>query len=157
MKRIVIGCDSAALELKSAIIEVLKKDGIAYEDIGVFSNNDDKIYPLIAQEAANRIIDSNHETEGILLCGTGIGMAIAANKFAGIYAAVCHDIYSAERARLSNDTNIITMGSRVIGSEHAKRVIKEWLSLEYKASASTPKVEKIKEIEKKNFRPVNRA
>jgi ribose 5-phosphate isomerase B len=151
MKEIVIGCDNAAVELKKEVIKVLLEKGIAFEDVGVGSSECQEIYPLIAEKVARKIIDSNYSKEGILICGTGIGMAIAANKFPGIYAAVCHDIYSAERARLSNDSNVMTMGARVIGPELAKKIVKEWLSLEFKPGRSTDKVEKIKEFEKINF------
>ncbi len=152
MKTIVIGCDNAAVELKKQIISVLEKKGIPYEDIGVASAEDEKIYPMVAKELAQKIIESSYSKEGILLCGTGIGMAIAANKFPGIYAAVCHDSYSAERARLSNNANVMTMGARIIGPELAKKIVKEWLELEFKPGSSTPKVEKIVEFEKENMK-----
>jgi ribose 5-phosphate isomerase B len=152
MKTIVIGCDNSAVELKKHIISMLELKGISYEDIGVNSEQDEKIYPLVAKELVQKIIESNYSKEGILLCGTGIGMAIAANKFPGIYAAVCHDSYSAERARLSNNTNVLTMGSKVVGPELAKRIAKEWLELEFKPSSSTSKVHKIEEFEKENLK-----
>jgi ribose 5-phosphate isomerase B len=152
MKKIVIGCDNAAVELKHEVIKVLNEEKISYEDVGVDTKESQEMYPLIAEKVARKIIESNGEKEGILLCGTGIGMAISANKFPGIYAAVCHDIYSAERARLSNDTNVMTMGARVIGPELAKKIVKEWLSLEFKPGRSTDKIEKIKEFETNNFK-----
>lgn len=154
MKEIVIGCDNAAVELKNIIIKLLEELGVRYEDVGVESPSEDTMYPLVAETVCKKIIDSNYEKEGILVCGTGIGMAIAANKFPGIYAAVCHDPFSAERARLSNDTNVMTMGARVIGSELAKKLVKEWLSLEFKPGNSTPKVEAIKTFEKDNFKRI---
>lgn len=152
MKTIVIGCDNAAVELKKHIISVLELKGITYEDIGVNSEQDERIYPLVAKELVQKIIDSNYSKDGILLCGTGIGMAIAANKFPGIYAAVCHDSYSAERARLSNNTNVLTMGARVVGPELAKRIAGEWLDLEFKLGSSTSKVQQIEEFEKENLK-----
>jgi ribose 5-phosphate isomerase B len=100
----------------------------------------------------NEIQDSNYEKDGILICGTGIGMAMSANKFKGIRAAVCHDNFSAERAKLSNDANVLCMGERVIGPELAKKITKEWLSLKFVDGSSTPKVNAIKEIEKQNFK-----
>jgi ribose 5-phosphate isomerase B len=151
MKEIVIGCDNAAVELKNIIIKLLEELEIKYEDVGLNSSADDTIYPLVAEKACRKIIESNYRKEGILICGTGIGMAIAANKFPGIYAAVCHDPFSAERARLSNDTNVMTLGARVIGAELAKKLVKEWLSLKFIQGSSTPKVEAIKTFEKCNF------
>ena len=84
---------------------------------------------------------------GILHCGTGIGMVITANKVPGICTAVCHDPYSAERSRMSNDCQIMTLGSRVIGEGLAKSLVKIWLEAEFQGGRSTPKVERIKAIE----------
>ncbi|MDI9464506.1 ribose 5-phosphate isomerase B [Candidatus Darwinibacter acetoxidans] len=146
-KSYVVGCDNAAVELKKELLTVLDEMGLEYEDVGVNEPADETMYPSVAEEVCRRIIDSGYTKEGILVCGTGIGMAITANKFPGIYAAVCHDNYAAERARLSNNTNVICMGARIIGPELAKKVLREWLSAEFKGGRSTPKVNKIKEIE----------
>ena len=154
MQRIIIGCDNAGVAMKRAIIQFLEDEGVPYEDIGVNSEKDESMYPLIAEEVSMRIIQSGYQAEGILICGTGIGMAIAANKFPGIYAAVCHDIYSTERARLSNNTNVITIGARVIGIELAKRLVKEWLHLKFIPGSSSPKVDRIKELEKRNYNQI---
>ncbi len=140
--------------MKRKILSLLKEEGIEYEDVGVHTETDQSMYPSVAEEVSMRIINSGYTAEGILVCGTGIGMAIAANKFPGIYAAVCHDIYSAERSRLSNNTNIITMGARVIGPELAKKLVKEWLHLEFIPGSSSPKVNRIKELEKCNFKEI---
>jgi ribose 5-phosphate isomerase B len=151
LKPIVIGCDNAAVELKNIVLGVLKEEGRTFENVGVDSADDQTEYPVIAQRVADKIIASNYEKEGILICGTGIGMAITANKFPGIYAAVCHDNYSAERARLSNNSNVCCMGARIIGPELAKKILREWLSLEFKGGRSLSKVEKISAIEKANY------
>ena len=82
-------------------------------------------------------------------------MTITANKFPGVYAAVCHDIYSVVRSRLSNNTNVFTMGARVIGIEHAKVIIAEWLNLSFKHGDSTPKINMVSEIEKENFKSMD--
>ncbi|NLZ45042.1 MAG: RpiB/LacA/LacB family sugar-phosphate isomerase [Clostridia bacterium] len=141
--------ESAAAKL--SFKETLAKAYVA-ADVGVNSPDDETIYPLIAEKVVKEIINSNYEKQGILLCGTGIGMAITANKFPGIYAAVCHDAYAAERARLSNNVNVFCMGARIIGPELAKKVLKEWLNLEFKGGRSLPKVTKISEIERSNFK-----
>jgi ribose 5-phosphate isomerase B len=146
-KPLVIGCDNAAFRLKQEIMAFLDSQGYIYEDIGVNSEDDETMYPSIAEGVAKEIMSSGYSKEGILLCGTGIGMAITANKFPGVYAAVCHDNYSAERARLSNNANVICMGARVIGPELAKKILTEWLSLRFLGGRSLPKVAKIKEIE----------
>jgi len=151
-KPIIIGCDNAAVGLKNAIKTVLDEQGIAYEDVGVGSEADGTAYPSIAEKVAQEIIKSNYAKEGILICGTGIGMSIAANKFPGIYAAVCHDTYSAERARLSNNSNVLCMGARVIGLELAKKVATEWLRLEFQGGRSAQKLQVIREIENRQMK-----
>lgn len=148
MKELVLGCDNAAVGLMREIRNFLDERKIPYQFIGVEKEADETLYPLVAQKVAEEIIASGYEKEGILICGTGIGMSITANKFPGIYAAVCHDNYSAERARLSNNSNVICMGARIIGPELAKKILKEWLSLEFKGGRSQSKVDTIKDIEK---------
>ncbi len=152
MKTIVIGCDNAAVGLKNVLIQHMKEKGITVEDVGCDSPEDTTFYPLIAKRVCERIIESNYTKEGVLVCGTGIGMAMTANKFKGIRAAVCHDIYSAERAKLSNNGNVLCMGERVIGHELAKKMLDEWLGLTFKDGSSTPKVQAIIDIENENFK-----
>ena len=107
-------------------------------------------YPDIAEKVALTISRGEY-TRGILVCGTGIGMAIVANKVPGVRAACCHDLYSAERARKSNDAQIITMGAQVIGPSVAKALIDVWLASEFSGGRSERKVARIKEIDK-NYR-----
>jgi len=152
MESLLIGCDNAAFALKQIVMQLLDSRNIPYEDVGVYAPEDGRMYPLIAQSVATEIERSGFMRKGILLCGTGIGMAIAANKFKGIYAAVCHDAFSAERAKLSNNANVLTMGARVIGPELAKKIVLEWLSHEFGPSSSLPKVEAIRSFEEKNFK-----
>lgn len=152
MKTIVIGCDNAAVELKDTISEYVKELGYPVEDVGCFTEEDEIYYPYIAQKVCKAIEQSGFEKEGILICGTGIGMAMTANKCPGIRAAVCHDNFSAERAKLSNNGNVLCMGARVIGAELAKKIAKEWLELSFADGSSTPKVQSIMEIEHLNFK-----
>ena len=102
---------------------------------------------MIAEKVCNKIIESGYEKRGILICGTGIGMAMTANKFKEIRAAVCHDIFSTERSILSNNANVMCMGERVIGKEVAKRLVREGIELEFVDGSSTPKVKAIQNIE----------
>lgn len=147
-KRIVIGCDNAAVEMKHTLEGVLKEMNIPFEDVGVESDKDGTVYPEVASRVCELIIASGYQKEGIILCGTGIGMAMTANKFPGIFAAVCHDSFSAERSRLSNNGNVICMGARVIGPELAKKILREWLSLEYvPGGSSQPKVDSMRFID----------
>ena len=147
MKKIVIGCDNAAVDLKKEIILHLEALGVEVEIVGCDSADDQTYYPLIAEKVCNKVIESGYNKRGILICGTGIGMDMAANKFKGIRAAVCHDIFSTERSILSNNANVMCMGERVIGKEVAKRLVSEWIRLEFVDGSSTPKVNAIKNIE----------
>ncbi|MDR0362214.1 MAG: RpiB/LacA/LacB family sugar-phosphate isomerase [Planctomycetota bacterium] len=149
---LVIGSDDAAFEFKNILKQFLIDQGYKVEDVGIAGVDDPTVYPEVAGRACMAIIDGNYEKRGILICGTGIGMAMSANKYPGIRAAQVHDTFSAERAALSNDANIITMGARVIGIELAKKLVMAWLPLEFKDGPSTPKVEAIKGIERKNFK-----
>jgi ribose 5-phosphate isomerase B len=114
---------------------------IEVKDYGVYTT-DPSLYPDTAVTVAKAVADGKHE-RGILLCGTGIGMAITANKVPGIRAAVCHDPYSAERARKSNDAQIMCMGARIIGPELAKLLVDTWLDSEFQGGGSAEKVERI--------------
>jgi ribose 5-phosphate isomerase B len=151
-RKIYIGCDNIAVGLKNTIKTMVSDLGYEIEDLSVANESDMTEYPFVAERVARKVINSGYKDHGILICGTGIGMAISANKFKGIRAAVCHDNYSAERAKLSNDANILCMGARVIGPELAKKITKEWLSLEFVDGSSTPKVNAIKQLDNENFK-----
>lgn len=143
---IAIGCDEAARDLKDALKRHLLAQGHAVVDFGT---HDDApvLYPDIGIAVAQAIVQGRHE-RGILLCGTGIGMAIAANKVAGIRAAQAHDTYSAERASRSNDAQIITLGARVIGVELAKAIVDRFLASRFDGGSSARKVEAITGFER---------
>ena len=152
MRTIVIGCDNAAVHLKNELMDFMEKKGYAVENMGCDSTEDSTYYPYVAEKVCQEIINSGYQKHGVLICGTGLGMAMTANKFKGIRAGVCHDVFSAERLKLSNDGNVICMGERVIGTELAKRILEKWLELEFVDCASTSKVEAIKEIEGENLK-----
>jgi len=146
---IAIGCDHNGLKLKNVIVQLLREKGIKFEDFGTMSE-EPVDYPDIAEKVASSIVQGKHK-RGILICGTGLGMAIAANKVRGIRAATCHDIYSAERSRKSNNAQILTMGAQIIGPELAKKLVETWLASEFQEGRSERKVKKIIELERKNF------
>lgn len=152
VETIVIGCDNAAVPMKEMLVDFLESKGVAVENMGCDSPDDPTNYPTIAKRVCERIIESGYKKRGILVCGTGIGMAMTANKFKGIRAAVCHDNFSAERSVLSNNGNVLCMGERVIGHELAKKIVGEWITLEFRDGSSTPKVEEIIRIEAENLR-----
>lgn len=145
--KLAIGCDEAAYNLKKVIMEHLDEKGIEYKDFGA-NAGEVVLYPDVAAAAAEAVARGEFE-RGILVCGTGIGMAITANKVPGIRAAVCHDPYSAERARKSNNAQIMCMGERVIGVELAKTLVDIWLECDFSGGRSIPKVERIMEYEEK--------
>jgi ribose 5-phosphate isomerase B len=142
--KIAIGCDENALDLKNALIEVLKAKGSEYKDFGVFTK-DPVDYPDVAKSLVVELQKGNFD-RGILVCGTGIGMAVCANKFKGIRAAVCHDLYSAQRAILSNDCQVLCMGSLIIGKSLAQEILKVWLDIE-RNGGTAAKVKKIEQLE----------
>ncbi len=141
--KVAFGSDPNATEYKNALMEYTSSLGYEVFDLG----SDDPIYANVAFKLAQSVVNKEYE-RGILLCGTGIGVSIAANKVKGAYAACVHDIYQAQRAQLSNNANIITMGSQVVGIELAKCIIKEYLDLSFDPnSRSKDKVNRIKELE----------
>jgi ribose 5-phosphate isomerase B len=144
---VALGADDAAYGLKEIIKSYLEELHIEVSDYGVYDTRP-ALYPDIAVKVAVAISKGKHE-RGILMCGTGLGMAITANKVPGIRAATCHDTYSAERARKSNNAQILTMGARVIGPELAKKVVEAWLKSEFEGGGSTAKVQLISDYEKK--------
>ena len=149
---IVVGCDNAAVELKNTLIACLKEQGVTVEDEGCMDASDPTVYPLVAKRVCENIIRRGYAKRGVLVCGTGIGMCITANKFPGIRAAVGHDCFSAERSILSNNGNVLCFGARVIGPELAKKILREWITLEFQDGSSTPKVQAILDIERENMK-----
>ncbi len=145
--KIAIGCDEAAYELKELIRKYLQDLHHEVVDFGTFDNRP-VLYPDIAFAVAEEVAKGTFP-RAILMCGTGIGMAICANKVPGVRAAQAHDTYSAERARKSNDAQVLTMGARVVGPELAKSIVKAWLESEFEPGRSAPKVERIRAYEQR--------
>jgi ribose 5-phosphate isomerase B len=143
--RIAIDSDDAGTELKRVISEHLRSLGADVEDLDLLKSS--KVdYPDIGYNLARRVGDKEFD-RGVLICGTGLGMAMVANKVEGIFAGACHDVYSAERLRKSNDAQILALGARVVGSELDKTIVSAWLKSEFEAGRSLPKVERMRELE----------
>ena len=141
--KIAFGCDPNATEFKLQLMDYVKGLGHEVADFG----SDDPIYANTAIEVAQAVAGGKYD-RGIVVCGTGIGVSIAANKVKGAYAACVHDVYQAQRAELSNHANIITMGSQVIGIQLAKELVKEYLSVEWDPNCrSVDKVQRIVDFE----------
>ena len=152
--QIVIDADDAGLKLKHDLIDHLGSLGIEVVDLNYLGKKPDASYPEIGYNLAVKIKDQEYD-RGILICGTGLGMAMIANKVEGVFAGVCHDVYSAERLRASNNAQVLTMGARVIGEELAKTIVNAWLEAEFQAGSSRPKVESMRNLENQSFHPEN--
>ncbi len=126
--KIIVGSDHGGFSLKTIITAHLQQQGIEVEDVGCY-NEDSCDYPVIAKDVAKKVLLT--AGKGILVCGTGIGMSIAANKFRGIRASLCSDTYSARMTRKHNDSNILCLGERVIGPGLALDIVDEWLVTEF--------------------------
>jgi len=126
---IALGCDGAGYELMQAVKKYLAEKGIAYKDFGAGSSAPSD-YPDYAKIVANAVLSGECE-KGIVICGTGIGISITANRFAGIRCALCHDVFSAKACRQHNDANMLAMGGRVVGPGLACDVVDAWLSTEF--------------------------
>ena len=140
---IALGSDQAGFELKQEIIKYLEETGLEYKDYGSY-NADPVDYPVYGKLVANAIVSGECE-KGILICGTGIGISIAANKIKGIRAAVCSDCFSAEATRLHNDANIVAFGARVVGPGLAVKIVDTFLNTEF--SGAERHVRRIEMIE----------
>ena len=126
--KICIDCDDAAVNLKKVLYDHLKSKNIDITDLNYSATKENALYPEIGFNLAKQVAAGKY-VRGISICGTGLGMAMIANKVEGVFAGTCHDVFSAERLRKSNDAQIITMGERVIGPELAKTVIDAWLDI----------------------------
>lgn len=143
--KLAFGSDPNATEFKAALMKRAEELGHETTDLGA----DDPIYANVAVDVANRVVAGDFD-RGIVVCGTGIGVSIAANKVPGAYCACVTDVYQAQRATLSNNANMLAMGAQVIGIETAKVLLENYLASEFdEGSRSAPKVARIKEYESK--------
>ncbi|MFL2138978.1 ribose 5-phosphate isomerase B [Desemzia sp. FAM 23991] len=143
--KLAIGSDHVGIELKPIIIEYVKELGHEVEDFGPYSTERTD-YPKFGKKVAEEVANGNFDG-GILICGTGVGISIAANKVKGIRAVVCSEPYSAKLSKEHNNTNIVAFGSRVVGSELAKMIVKEWLDAEFEGGRHANRVGMISDIE----------
>lgn len=144
---IALGCDHGGYELMQAVKTHLDELGLAYQDFGTFSA-DSCDYPVYAEKAA-RAVASGACDRGILICGTGIGISISANKIKGIRAALCSDCYSAEMTRRHNDANMLAMGARVLGEGLALKIVDTFLTTDFEGGRHKRRVDLIAELENK--------
>ena len=145
-KKVAIGSDHAGFELKEKVKQQLKELG--YETIDFGTNSTDSVdYPLIAKKVATSVASKN-PSRGILVCGTGIGMSIAANKIKGIIAAHCYDVETARLARQHNNSNMLTLGGRITDPETVKDIVKVWLETDFEGGRHQRRIQEIRDLER---------
>ena len=144
--KVVIGCDHAAVDMKNQVADDLHSKGYEVTDVGTYTN-DSCDYPVIAHELCTKIQDGSHKL-GILICGTGIGMSMAANKHHGIRAACCSEPYSAQLTRQHNDANVLCFGARVVGLGTALQLVDAFLNTDYEGGRHQRRVDLVNQIEK---------
>lgn len=148
--KIVIASDHAGFELKQGIVQFLKDQKIPFEDLGP-QNTESVDYPDYAALVAS-LVSKNKADRGILICGTGMGMCMTANKFSGVRAATVADLFTAEMVRKHNDANVLCLGARVTKPDLARDIVKTFLTTEFERERHERRVKKIEEIEKKNMK-----
>ena len=143
--QLVIGSDHGGYQLKEKLKDLLDELGVEYKDFGVDSL-ESVDYPDYGRQVAQAVAEGSYQ-RGILICGTGIGMSITANKVKGIRAALCHDVYSARMTRKHNNSNVLTLGARVIGIDLAKEIVKAWLEEDFDGGRHQRRIDKISDLE----------
>ena len=144
---VAIGSDHAGLDLKNDVVSLLMDLGHEYDDYGT-DTPQSVDYPDFGERVAKAVAGGKAE-RGILICGTGIGMSIVANKFANIRAALCNDLFSAKMSRLHNDANILVMGGRIIGKDLARAIVNTWMKTDFESGRHLNRLKKISLIELK--------
>ena len=148
--KITIGSDHGATELKEVVKKVLAEFNVEINDVGTFGNAAVD-YPDIAEKVCAEVVSGNSE-RGIVLCGTGIGISIAANKIKGIRCALCNDVFSAKMSREHNNANVLAMGGRVLGIGPASEIVRAWLSTDFSGDERhNRRLSKISALENKNL------
>jgi ribose 5-phosphate isomerase B len=142
---IAIGCDHAGIELKKEILSLLQELHLECIDYGTDSPQSVD-YPDFGEKVSEAVSAGKIE-KGILICGTGIGMSIVANKFPGVRASLCNELFTAKMSRLHNDANILVLGGRIVGKDLAKEIVKTWVSTPFEGERHTRRLDKISRIE----------
>lgn len=147
---IAIGCDHGGYQLKEEIKKYLEEKQIPYKDLGCM--NEERVdYPNIAKEVAKEVQSGNCE-KGILICRSGIGMSIVANKFKGIRCVLCHDEFTAKYSRLHNDGNVLALGADVVSVNEAICILRMWLATEFEGGRHQERINLIKDVEAENMK-----
>jgi len=150
MEKIAIGSDHAGFRLKEFVKKLLQEKGFEVIDVGTYSEERCH-YPEYAKKVA-QMVSNGEVPRGILVCGSGIGMSIVANKFKGVRAALCHNIYSAKFSRLHNDSNVLCLGGRVTGEDLTREIVETWLNTPFEGGRHSERLGIISQIEEENFK-----
>lgn len=142
---IAIACDHAGYSLKTEVIKVLQELGVQVEDLGCSSSEESVHYPIFGKKVVDAIL-SRPQGRGILICGTGLGMSIVANRFPGIRAALCHDVSTAILSRRHNDANLLVLGGRMIGPHLARDIVKAWLTTPFDGGRHQERLELLEKL-----------
>jgi ribose 5-phosphate isomerase B len=143
--KLAIASDHAGFRLKQQLLDTLKELNVEFDDLGTFDEQSVD-YPDYGKKVAEGVAAGKYD-QGVLICGTGLGMAITANKVRGVRAVTAHDTFSAQMARMHNDANVLTMGERVVGPGLAAEVLKKWLATEFEGGRHQRRVDKMKALE----------
>ncbi|NPB05669.1 MAG: ribose 5-phosphate isomerase B [Aquificae bacterium] len=150
MEKIAVGSDHAGFRLKEFVKKLLKEKG--YEVVDVGTHSEERCHYPVYAAAVARLVSSGEVGRGILVCGSGIGMSIVANKFKGVRAALCHNVYSAKYSRLHNDSNVLCLGGRVTAEGLAQEIVEVWLSTPFEGGRHSERLRLIEELERENCR-----
>jgi ribose 5-phosphate isomerase B len=145
MKRIAIGCDHRGLQLKETIMSFLQSEGYSYQDFGCYST-EPVDYPDIARKVGEAVAAGSFD-RGILICSTGIGMCMAANKIRGVRAALCHNVFAGQRARQHNDANVLCLAGEDVDASVALEIVRTFLTTDFEGGRHTRRVSKIEALE----------
>jgi ribose 5-phosphate isomerase B len=150
---IAIACDHAGHALKTVILKLLHELKVPVTDLGCASATESVHYPLYGKKVVDALL-ARPQSRGILICGTGLGMSIVANRFPGIRATLCHDIFSAIMSRRHNDANLLVMGGRVIGPDLAKEIVRTWLNTPFEGGRHQERLNLLEQLAREGCPPV---
>jgi len=153
---IAVACDHAGHGLKTEILKLLRELKVTVEDLGCASPTESVHYPLYGKKVVDALL-ARPGSRGILICGTGLGMSIVANRFSGIRAALCHDIYTAILSRRHNNSNLLVMGGRIIGPDLGKEIVRAWLGTSFEGGRHQERLDLLEQLAREACSPMGNA
>ncbi len=153
---IAVACDHAGHSLKTVVIKLLRELQVPVTDLGCASPEESVHYPLYGKKVVDALL-AKPRARGILICGTGLGMSIVANRFPGIRAALCHDIYTAILSRRHNDSNLLVLGGRIIGPDLGKEIVRAWLNTSFDGGRHQERLDLLEQLAREARPPMDKA